>query len=762
VGSTDGGKGRIRHAFAALAGTGSIALVLALIAAPAASAAPWGFEQVTPPVKGAGSISYVDTFRTSPDGNNFLYTTNSEFTSVPSEGQPQYMRYIGRRGPDAWSNRSVDPAYDAGAGSGVALNIMGVTRSSYGLDYAIMASTVAKTPGAIEGGSNVYLRDTRTGEYTLVVAHENRLLSQLFTTTYGAAQTMWVAPDGRGAIFSSPLSLLPGAPENADKLGSGGAVYGWTADGGLEALSVLPESEGGGITLFDSWGAGTETGARESTPRHNGLDHFYFGGKEESEFGLEVRGAYERTAGVTYPVSYSRVTGDQSDVKPAYVRSTSDNGEHMLFETFGNIPLTADTPELDGSVRFLYRYNQSDKSIEYVGTLAGNSGAFQMTQDGQTVGFQSNAKLTGDAIEGEPNLYLWRDGELQLIATPESSSTGAAAAVGMRVLSENGRYAVFTDNSARLAALFDQENLSEKCPALFVGGPGPCDQVFLFDADATGAQLQCVSCRPDGAAPNGHSGDPLTGNGATFTRMDEHQMQTAANDGTAYFTTKDGLLPQDQNELEDAYAYKDGELRLLSRAAAGMSSRFLDATYDGKTAFIATNDPIVGTDTDRAYDIYMTREGAGYQFNPVVPIPPCDGVEACRGGVPPVTPGASPGSAFFSGRGNAKGDSKARKLKVSVANAKAAVGPTASLSVKAPGKGKLKLSGAGIRAASKPVAKAATYKLKATLTGAAKRALAKAGVVRKKVKVTFTPRQGKPSSVTVQVTYKAAANRKGN
>lgn len=80
----------------------------------------------------------------------------------------------------------------------------------------------------------------------------------------------------------------------------------------------------------------------------------------------------------------------------------------------------------------------------------------------------------------------------------------------------------------------------------------------------------------------------------------------------------------------------------------------------------------------------------------------------------------------------------------------------------APGKGRLKLSGAGVKPVSKAVAKAATYRVKATLTGAAKRALKKSGQVRKKVKVTFTPREGKASSVTLQVTYKAAATRKGN
>lgn len=753
--------GSIRRALA-LAGT--TAVFAGLFGAGSAAAAPWGFEQVTPVNKGGGSISYVDTFRTSPDGNTFLYTTNSEFAEIPSEGQPAYMRYIGRRGPGSWGNRSLDPPYDAGSGSGVALNIMGVTRSSFGLDHAIMGSTVARTPGAIEGGGNVYLRDTRTGEYTLVAAHENRLVSLLFTTNYGAASSQWVAPDGSAAIFNTPLALVPGAPENAADPTKGGAAYGWTAEGGLEALSVLPESQGGGIAVMSSWGAGNETGPRESTPRHGGLDHFYFGDMEENEFGRDIGGVYERTGGVTYPISYSRVTGDQSDLKQAYVLSTSDNGEYMLFQTKNNEPLTADTPpgmeegeegQYLGPTSFLYRYTQSDKSIEYVGTVNGYSGAFQMTQDGQTIAFQSNAKLTGDAIAGEPNLYLWRNGELQLIATPEASSSAAITAGGMRVVSENGRYVVFTDDSVRLTEQFDQERLSPNCPAMFSSEPGPCDQVFLFDAEATGEKLHCVSCRPDGAAPNGDSGDPLTGN-SSFARMDEHQMQTAANDGTAFFTTKDGLLPTDDNELEDVYAYKDGELRLVSRAASGMASRFLDATYDGKTVFIATNDPIVGTDTDRAYDIYMTREGAGYPFNPVVPVPPCDGLEACRGASPAPPASAPSGSAFFEGRGN---PSTGGVVKLARA---ATSGPVATLRVKVSGKGRLTASGKSLKRVTKAAGKAGAYKLQVRLNAEARKALNRKGKLKKKVKVTFTPSEGRASSVTRTLTFTTTANGKGN
>jgi hypothetical protein len=735
-----------------LAIAGTTAIFAGVIGTGGAVAADWGFEQVTPPVKGAGAISYVDTFRSSPDGNAFLYTTNSQFDGLPTESQPLYTRYIGRRGPDAWSNRPLDPPFDAGPGG---IHIMGVVRSSFGLDYVMVSSTIAKTPGAIEGGGNVYLRNTRTGEYTLVAAHESQRLSSSMTTNYGSSSALWVAPDGQEAIFASSPGLVPGAPENADEPTKGGAVYSWTAEDGLEALTVLPDNEGGAIVESASFGHGVEQAARESLPRYNALDHVYFSVMRP---GSEPGGVYERTDGETYPVSYSRVTGDQSDLKRADVIAVSEGGEHMLFQTYGNTPLTADTPVPNEEelwvLSYLYRYNQADKSIDYVGTVGNYGTAIQMTRDGQTVSFESHAKLTEDAFQAEPNYYVWRDGEIQLAASMEPTATGPGGA-HLRVMSENGRYLSFISNSARLADRFDQENLSEKCPPMFEAGIGPCDQVYLFDTEATGQQLFCVSCRPDGAAPAGNSGDPMTRNMAGTMRMDDHQMQTVANDGTTFFTTEDGLLPEDGNELEDVYAYKDGELRLVSRARMGMASRFLEATHDGKTVFIATNDPIVGTDTDPAYDVYMTREGAGYPFNPVVAVPPCDGLEACRG-ASPQPPAASPsGSAYFQGRSNP--DLAVVKL------AKVATrGPVATLRVKVSGKGRLTASGSGLKKATKSTAKAAVVKLTVKLDPKARKALRRNGKLRKKVKVTFSATGGWTSSVARTITFNAPANGKVN
>jgi len=221
-------------------------------------------------------------------------------------------------------------------------------------------------------------------------------------------------------------------------------------------------------------------------------------------------------------------------------------------------------------------------------------------------------------------------------------------------------------------------------------------------------------------------------------------------------------VPADENKAPDVYAEREGEWRLVSRGTQGTSARFLEATDDGKTVFFSTNDAIVPTDTDAAVDVYMTREGAGYPYTPP-PVPPvCAGLESCRGGISNAPNQSSAGSASFEGRGNENPRGrKAGSGKVTVLSPRPATGPSGALKVKAPGKGKLTVTGPGVKKATKSVAKAGTYTLKVTLTPAARKALAKSGQAKKKLKVSFKPAQGKASNATVKFTFKAPAGKKG-
>ena len=746
------GRGGLRRAVAAVGAALALGL---LLGAGNAAAAPWGFEQVTPVDKGAGTVAYVDTFRTAQDGNSFLYTTGAPFDSIPSESSPAYTRYIGHRGPDQWHNISLDLPFETGPGSGAALHIMSIAGSSRNLRYVVGGSPIALTPGATEGGGNIYLRDTRTRELTLIATSPDKALSGGFHNPQGGLYIKYVDGEGKAVLFASNVPLVDGAPPSAG--------YKWTPEGGIEAVTVLPESEGGGISVGSIGGYNVEDATRLGIPDSGGTEHIYW-----TKFsGNGVEGSYVRTGGETKPISHSRLPGESTQALPALVDGVSRNGEYAVFHTGeGTPPLTADTPELPVGnwypTTFLYRYKFSDGSLDYVGTshLYGTAGVIQMTQDGQSIAFQGEIAQAAGAENEKPNMYIWRDGELELVATLEKESAAASTGGARSLFSANGRYFNFTANAKGLAEKFDQDDSSSACALYGQTGPQPCDAVYVYDTEATGDPLQCASCRAPGVPPLGPAGDTLNNN-TGFMRMDAHMSQSIANDGTVYFTTRDGLVPTDGNNLEDVYAYRDGDLRLVSRGAGNVSARFLEATEDGKTVFISTDDPIYPGDNDRAVDIYMTREGAGYPYT-TPPVPPaCSGIESCHRGVPPTPTQSSPGSSGFEGRGNEGRGRKAGTGKVTVASPRPAVGPSGTLKVKAPGKGKLTVTGAGVKKATKSVAKAGTYSLKVTLTPAARKALAKSRQVKKKLKVSFKPAQGKASSTTVALTYKASANTKG-
>jgi hypothetical protein len=733
---------------AALAVAAGLAAVAAM--APAAHAAePWGFEQVTPVNKGGGTVSPNDTFQAAPDGSSLLYTATAPFEGAPTESAPQYVRYFASRGEDAWHSRALDPPHDPTALPLTTLNSMMLVGSSDDLSHVLVASTRALTPGATERGGNLYMRNTGTGELTLVATHEDSRFAMQFTTTMGSLNVSYVGSDGRSALFGSEVPLVPGAPPWA--LGQGGVVYSWTESGGIQAESVLPADEGGDIVPLVSKVNGSWDGPRDVIAQGDGLARIPFSVYDAG--GSNIGPVYARSGGETRLISFSRIPGDPTTPVPGIVRATSRDGRYTLFQTTSpSDRLTSDTPT-GLFVQMLYRHDYVTDSLEFVGTTDGQGqGIMQMSQDGQTVAFQSTAALLPGAVDWQPNYYVWRDGTLRLVAAVEPSSDYFSySAYFLRRLSPDGRYLAFTDNSVSLAATFGKEIVSQSCPAPWTETPGPCAQVYLYDADADGGagELSCVSCRPDDAPPKGNAGDPANPGPGTI-RMNSHQARTVTDDGTVFFTSADDLLPTDTNGLNDVYEYRDGQLRLLSRAAQGMTSRFLDASRDGKTVYLSTNDPIVGTDTDRAVDVYVTREGAGYPYTAPPVDPPCTGGD-CRdpfaggGGLAPI------GSLTFVAP---ERSGPARGAAVRVSALRAVTGARATLRVRVPAAGSIRVSGGSVRNASRRATRAATYRVGVRLSAKARKALTRRGQLKVRVKVAFRASGGSASSRTVTVTFK--------
>jgi hypothetical protein len=752
-----------RRVRAVVLGIGIAASLAALptTMAMAAEEPAWGFEKVTPAGKGAGVVTPLDTFMSSLDGSSLLYSTVGSFDSFPSESIPLYVRYLGSRTPEGWETRGQDVRDLLGKNTTLSgssrLNIASVVAASFDLAYTMVSSSAALTPGATERGGNLYLRNTKTKALTLIATHPNAMLTDSFQTSLGQLGAKAVSADGRAALFSSPLALVPGAPVPA--------LYSWRAGQGLRVESVLPADEGGGMVTASA-GQPSEEGPRDALHYDDALTRVYFGGTP----GDTPVGVYMRVGDETKLISRSRIPGDPPTPVSGFVDTVQSDGRYVIFRAVA--PLTDSTPTTGetAGARHIYRYDAHDESLTYIGSVSNTSNLsndiVQVSSDGQTVAFQSTLQLLPEAHSGQMNLYVRHGTTLRLALASEPDSTlGGGAANALPWLSPNGRYLTFTDNSTILSERFGAPNIGVNCPQPFVGGAGPCLQVYVYDAVAD--ELSCASCRHDGQAPLGDAGDPGISSEVRFehqpglSRFMSHLGRRASDDGSVLFTSLDGLVAQDTNGAKDVYRWRDGQVQLLSRGLAGHDSRFLDASEDGKTVFFSTSDPIVPTDTDKSLDIYMTRPGAGFTYETADPETPCSGGD-CRDATSPPAPLALQGSGGLLGAFDGHDGARSASGKVRVATKATVTGASGLVKVTVSGPGRLSVSGKGLRSAALTVSEAGSYHLSVRLNSGATRSLSRKKRRAVGATVRFVPRVGKPGAGKVALTFKSkSAHAKG-
>jgi hypothetical protein len=733
------GRGR-----AMLLATGLAALLGASASPAHAADGQWGFEQVTPVEKGAGSVAGVDTFTAAPDGGSLIHTSMGAFEDVPSESVPLYVRYLGVRGPDSWTNHALDLPYNIGTGAGnVLYNIMATLAASQDLSHVIVTSRDALTPGATQGGGNLYIRNGRTGALRLIATSTDQAMTQVLHGLEGQKDVKFVANDGRAALFLSTVSLTPDAVVSggtADKI----FLYAWHAETGLTLESILPAAEGGEVVTD---GLNTtypdETAEVDSAFYGDALSRVYFGTNT---------GVYLRSGGVTKAISVSQIDGDPATPVAGRINGVVGDGRYAVFTTVGS-RLTDDTPA--GFDNYIYRYDAVADSLTYIGSATGDTSrtVIQVSPDGQTVAFRSSLKLDPAATEFANNVYVWRKGTLRFVATAEVDVASA------RYLSDNGRYLSFSDGSQALAASLGFDNVSPGCPLPFIGGAGPCTQIYVFDADEPDAtkRLACASCRTDGLRTVAGGGDP--GVGAGRHRFGSHQSRMVSDDGTVFFTTFDGLVAEDGNGLKDVYAYRDGVFRLVSRARPGLSSRFLEASVDGKVIFFSTDDPISPTDTDKSVDLYVTRVGAGYSYTAPVRVPACAGND-CRGPVAPLGPLVLPSTDAVVGSGNVVSKPRVPAPGSPVVKRMTSIrGSAGSVRVRVPARGRIVISGSGLKTSSVTARSAGSYGIAVRLSSYGRRVLAKRGHVSVQARVRLVPREGASRTVRAGLTFKSISSK---
>ncbi len=247
-----------------------------------------------------------------------------------------------------------------------------------------------------------------------------------------------------------------------------------------------------------------------------------------------------------------------------------------------------------------------------------------VSADGRALLFRSQEKLTPYDNDGVPEFYRFKVGQgiscvscnpageaaksgprIESIAFPGLGPLASVAAVSARILSASGDQAFFETSEALVPA--DTNGQGGCLPSGTSNQNYPaCDDVYEWEAAGAGG------CQEGGPA------------------------YSPINSGCIY---------------------------LISSGKSEFPSLFADASADGKDVFFFTRDQLVGQDKDQLQDVYDARVQGGLAAQSPVAAVPCEGAEACHGPAqtPPVE--STPATSTFLGPGNQAQKHKKQKAK---------------------------------------------------------------------------------------------------
>jgi hypothetical protein len=375
----------------------------------------------------------------------------------------------------------------------------------------------------------------------------------------------------------------------------------------------------------------------------------------------------------TVPVSET-----QTKSPSQFLGASADGSQALFMPTAG--------PKADGL--FLYSL-ASEASTRIAGEAIGLVGA---SEDLSYVYYASKEAIGGANAEGEapvsgkPNLYLYHEGASTFVATlaktdvlrsgVENASDLFSDVAPQPLLhvaraTPDGSHLIFI--SAEPLTGYDNTDVRS----------GEADlEVFQYSADV--AKINCVSCSPGGARPQGRAVDPGSGAGLPFAALipgGENQLyspRAQSEDGSRVFFTSYGpLISRDTNGVADVYEWErpgvsscsessaafsaanGGCIYLISNGTSPSDSALVDISADGRDVFFTTNAGLLPQDPGLV-DIYDARAGGGFPAPPVKTAA-CEG-EACQGPLaPPNDP--TPASSSFQGAGNVKEPAANKKKK---------------------------------------------------------------------------------------------------
>ncbi len=672
------------------------------------------WEMVSPPNKFGGRILQFNqgVLQAAADGNGIAFQT---VTSI--EPNPEGNRAIDtstvlarRGGAGAWSSKDITPPH-AEVGQ---LRLGGDYKTfSPNLERALFEQqeNTLLSPEASE--ETPYLRDnTEPATYRPLVTGKEGYANVPPGTKFGGTAGSGGSPVR--IVAADPALTHPVVQSRAPLVAGaeGGALYQWD-EGQLAQVSELPASEGGAIVYGL---AGSEVGSVHNAVSADGSRVFWSTGSY-SVGGRNLAALYARDTASQTTGRLDLVAGGSGEgqSKPVF-NGASPDGSVVFFTDSQRLTADASPPDpnpLAHSTFDLYRCevgptegttlgctSLSDLSApvelgekaEVIGILPGQS------EDGSRAYFVARGVLDtapneagASAVAGEPNLYLWEEGQgTRFIATVSEQDKAdwgglptAPDGIGIETkqsasASPNGRYLAFM--SQRSLTGYDNRDAKSN---------EAVEEVFRYDA--TEERLDCVSCDPSGASPTGTLSNPT---GEVNNRVDTqanwmkrwvaailpvpqesensgiafHRPRLVHDDGRVFFNAVDPLVSADSNGEWDVYQYEPrgtgdctsssegaaiahttaGCVSLISSGTSEEEASFLDSSESGDDVFFITPARLSATDEDFELDVYDARVDGIPATLPV--INECLG-EACQPAPnPPNDP--TPASAAFHGSGN--------------------------------------------------------------------------------------------------------------
>ena len=646
-----------------------------------------GYELVSPADKNGGDVLLENSrSRASVAGNAFQFASLVGFGDV--RGTAISTEYIARRTTGGWITHGITPRQDPLSGF---LVFAGPGDAVFEGEFSSdLSAGVVRANAFPQGATNVSTVQNLFARRDLLSPGFGNF--QLATDSVVPIPAPWTgftfppppeivppeykpffadaSADFSHVIFESILNLTQDVIDaDMPRSRNDHKLYEWV-NGTVRYVGVLPDDEGGGLVraVAGRGASGFVPFYTNDTISDDG-SRIIFTAPETGQLYMRIEGAD------TVRVNASERRSPDPTPQPAEFRTATPDASQVFFTTEEQL---TDVPS---NGRNLWRYDVEAPAGARLTLLStdevpgdGHSpvvtGVLGVSADGQWVYFIGNGALVADMPSVDPNapvIYQWHAGRLKYVGQLrqglllEERATGEAfwpSTTKTSRVTADGRHALFVTVEGNQLPPHDHGNC----------GTFPCQEIYVFDADASGGdgRLVCASCDPSGAAATGDNRF-ITHVATGGAIRSSHLVRPLSEDGRfAFFHTTQRLSPDDRNDRFDVYEYDlvNDRLGLISSGRAdALDAYFMDASASGHDVFFATRERLVGWDVDGSYDIYDARIGGGFP-EPARRSPLCAG-DACQGGAAIGPAPRTWASRSFQGAGNvqARGERHGRRCR---------------------------------------------------------------------------------------------------